>query len=76
MTASMACVLLFEYTFFGPSYLFFSQTLASLRLEFDNYIAQRQSAEERFTANVSFKRSGLPFLFVDNATDSFKKVPK
>lgn len=56
--------------------LSFSQTLASLRIEIDNYIVQRQRAEERFAANVSFKHQSFLFLFTDNATNSFKKAPK
>ena len=43
--------------FFLWAILSFSQTLASLRIEIDNYIVQRQRAEERFAANVSFKTS-------------------
>lgn len=34
--------------------LLFLQTLASLRIEIDNYIIQRQRAEEQSVANVSF----------------------
>lgn len=56
--------------------VFFSQTLALLRTEIDNYIVQRQRAEEGLAANVSFKHHLLPFLSVDNATNSFKKTPK
>jgi hypothetical protein len=57
-------------------YLIVLQTLASLRIEIDNYIIQRQRAEERLTANVSFKHQSLLFLFVDKVTNSFKKTPK
>lgn len=41
--------------FFHWTSLSFLQTLASLKIEIDNYIIQRQRAEERFAANVSFK---------------------
>lgn len=53
MATSMAYVF-FEYSFFGLSY-HFSQTLSALRIEIENYIIQRQLAEERLAANVSFK---------------------
>ena len=56
--------------------LSFSQTLALLRVEIDNYIAQRQRAEERLAANVSFKHRSFLFLFFDKDTNSFKKTPK
>lgn len=56
--------------------LSFWQTLASLRIEIDNYVAQRQRAEERFAASVSFKHQSFLFLFTDNAMNSFKKAPK
>ena len=69
MAASMACV--FFGIFFLLTVLSVLQTLASLRIEIDNYIVQRQSAEERLAANVSFKHESFLFLFVDNAMNSF-----
>lgn len=61
-------------TFFFWVILSFLQTLASLRIEIDNYINQRQNVEEQSVANVSFKVNYL--LLNTNATNSFKRVPK
>lgn len=55
MAASMAYVF-FEYSSFGSGLSYhFSQTLSALRIEIENYIIQRQLADERLAANVSFK---------------------
>lgn len=54
--------------------LSFLQTLASLRIEVDNYIVQRQRAEEQSVVNVSFKYQS--FLLDTNATNSFKRALK
>lgn len=62
--------------FFLWTILSLLQTLALLRIEIDNYIIQQQRAEERLAANVSFKHQSFLFLFVDNSTNSFKKIPK
>lgn len=61
-------------SFFLWDILLFLQTLASLRIEIDNYIIQRQRAEEQSVANVSFKC--LPFLDDANAMNSFERAPK
>jgi len=42
--------------------LLFSQTLSSLRIEIDNYIVQRQRAEENSVANVSFECRSIIFF--------------